>query len=143
MDDLVKRLREAARFHSSLKGRAIPTVNDGAMEREAADRIEALERENGDAYHQRNVLVAALSRIFPASVTRTKISGWDDDWHGCVYIMLPTGQISYHFHDDDGHLFRDLPPFTGTFDGHDRDMVHARLLSLSGTPAPDALQEDK
>lgn len=49
MDDLVKRLREAARFHSSLKGRAISTVNDGAMEDEAADRIEALERATRDA----------------------------------------------------------------------------------------------
>jgi hypothetical protein len=83
-----------------------------------------------DAYGQRNVLVAALARIFPSGIRPTAIEGWSDDWHGCVYVDLPTGQISYHYHDSERALFADLPPYAKPWDGHDKDAVHARLLSI-------------
>jgi len=83
-----------------------------------------------EAYRQRNHLVAALARLFPSGVRATNIEGWSPDWHGCVYIDLPSGQISYHYHDSQAHLFAGLPPYDKPWDGHDKKNVHARLAAL-------------
>lgn len=82
------------------------------------------------AYFERNNLVAALARLYPSGIKRTNIPGWSDDWHGCVYIDLPTGQISYHYHDSHAQLFEDLPPYAGEWDGHNKKTVHERLAAL-------------
>lgn len=82
------------------------------------------------AYHERNILVAALARLFPSGLRPTEIEGWNPEWHGCVYIDLPSGQISYHFHDREAHLFEGLPPYTKDWDGHDKDAVHQRLAAI-------------
>ena len=42
------------------------------------------------AYAERNRLVSALTKLYPASVYR------DGVW-SAVYIELPTGQVSWHF----------------------------------------------
>ncbi len=83
------------------------------------------------AYFERNNIVAALARLYPSGTATTAILGWSDDWHGCVYIDLPTGQISYHFHDSQAYLFDELGPYIGEWDGHDKDEVHCRLAALS------------
>lgn len=93
------------------------------------ENVELRERKD-EAYRQRNTLVAALARLFPSGVKRTAIPGWSEDWHGCCYIDLPTGQISYHFHDSQGHLFAGLPHYEGEWDGHDKDVVEERLAGL-------------
>ena len=91
----------------------------------------ATAREDKDeAYRQRNHLVAALARLYPSGTRRTNIKDWDHEWHGCVYIDLPSGQISYHYHDSDAHLFADLPLYTKEWDGHDKEVVHQRLMAL-------------
>ena len=83
-----------------------------------------------EAYRQRNHLAAALATLFPSGTRRTAIPGWSDDWHGCVYIDLPTGQISYHYHDSHALLFAGLPAYDKPYDGHDKDAVHVRLARL-------------
>ena len=82
------------------------------------------------AYFERNCLVAALARLYPSGVKRTDIPGWSPDWHGCVYIDLPAGQISFHFHDSHAHLFEDLPPYQSEWDGHDKAEVIRRLAEI-------------
>lgn len=82
------------------------------------------------AYEERNNVVAALARLFPSGIRRTDIPGWSDDWHGCCFIDLPSGQISYHYHDSQAHLFADLPPYEKPWDGHDKATVHQRLSEL-------------
>jgi len=86
--------------------------------------------EKDEAYRQRNHLVAALASMFPAGVRKTNLPGWDAEWHGCVYIDLPNGQISYHYHDREAHLFAALPAYEKAWDGHDKETVHARLAGL-------------
>ena len=86
--------------------------------------------EKDEAYRQRNHLVAALARLFPSGIRATNIEGWEPDWRGCVFIDLPSGQISYHYHDSQAHLFADLPPYEKPWDGHDKETVHARLAAL-------------
>lgn len=91
--------------------------------------------EKDEAYRQRNYLVAALARLYPSGVRNTDIPGWSDDWHGCCFIDLPSGQISYHFHDSHRYLFDGLPAYETPWDGHDKDAVHARLLAITAPPS--------
>jgi hypothetical protein len=99
------------------------------------------------AYHERNQVVAALARCFPSGVKKTAIEGWDTAWHNCVYIDLPTGQASWHYHDDDTALFEDLPPYKGVWDGHSTPEKYERLARLKdagsgeGQEMSDAEQE--
>jgi hypothetical protein len=95
--------------------------------KEAADRIEKLESIANEAYTERNRLVALLASLFPSGVKKTDIPGWDAAWHGCVYIDLPHGQASWHFHDDEAHLFAHLPPYKGEWDGHTTEEKYERI----------------
>lgn len=102
---------------------------------------EDMEARKDAAYLERNQVVAALASVFPSGTARTAIPGWSDDWHGCVYIDLPTGQVSWHFHDSHAHLFAHLPPYAGKWDGHTTDEKYARLAALPAVPAEDGLRE--
>jgi hypothetical protein len=113
-DDLVKRLRDATEWPNDLR-------------EEAADHIEALEAARDGAYTERNRLVAFLASIYSSGVKKTAIPGWDESWHGCVYIDLPVGQASWHFHDSEAHLFAHLPPYEGEWDGHTTEEKYERI----------------
>lgn len=98
---------------------------------------EAEARESGEraakdgAYRERNQLVALLASVFPAGIKRTEIEGWSPEWHGCVYIDLPNGQASWHYHDSEAHLFAHLPPYAGEYDGHTTEEKYARIGQLA------------
>lgn len=96
-----------------------------ALKAEAEAFDYAVERDN--AYTERNRLVALLARIYPSGLKKTNIEGWHPSWHNCVYIDLPTGQASWHFHDNDAHLFERLPPYDGEWDGHTTDEKYERI----------------
>jgi len=81
-------------------------------------------------YHERDHLVALLARLYPSGVKQTAIEGWDPEWHGCVYIDAPTGQLSWHYHSSEHELFADLPPYAGECDGHSTGEKYRRLRIL-------------
>ena len=86
------------------------------------------------AYLERNKCVALIARMalamgLKAGRAKTAIEGWSEDWHGCVYIDLPTGQVSWHFHDSHLFLFIDLPKYGGTWDGHDTPEKYRRCAA--------------
>lgn len=83
------------------------------------------------AYLERNRLVAMLASLYPSGLKKTAISGWDEEWHGCVYIDTPEGQMSWHYHERDGWLFEGLPQYKGEWDGHTTDEKYARLWRLT------------
>lgn len=91
---------------------------------------EAVEQKDA-AYLERNQVVAALAAAYPSGIAKTAIEGWDEAWHGCVYIDLPTGQASWHYHESQAHLFAHLPPYTKPWDGHTTEEKYARLAALS------------
>lgn len=93
------------------------------------------------AYLERNQVVAALAKCFPSGVARTAIEGWSEDWHGCVYIDLPTGQVSWHFHDSQAYLFDGLPAYAGQWDGHDTPEKYRRLAAMPAPPQDQAIHE--
>lgn len=98
----------------------------------ASVRFRKMRKRKDNAYWERNNVVAALARWavaqgYRAGVTRTDIPDWDPEWHGCVYIDLPTGQVSWHFHDSQASLFEGLPEYSGAWDGHTTPEKYARL----------------
>lgn len=117
--------------------------------RDMIDAIRALRKERDDiearkdaAYEERNRVVAALASRFYAGTARTAIEGWSDDWHGCVYIDLPTGQVSWHFHDSQAWLFSHLLPYRGEWDGHTTEEKYERLLAFTGVDAAELARGD-
>jgi hypothetical protein len=131
MTDLVRQLRrDAAEFDSETYA-------------EAADCIETLKQVRDHAYRERNTLVAFLSHIYPAGLKATAIAGWDEEWHGCVYIDLPTGQASWHYHNNEAHLFAHLPPYEKEWDGHSNEDKYERLtLAANHAKQTDELLAD-
>jgi hypothetical protein len=83
------------------------------------------------AYLERNRLVQLLASLYPSGIRQTSIEGWSDDWHGCVYIDLPTGQASWHYHDSHAYLFAHLPPYTKPWDGHTTEQKYDRVSRLA------------
>lgn len=100
--------------------------DDGATDAALRD----MEARKDAAYLERNQVVAALAKCFPSGVGRTAIEGWSEDWHGVVYIDLPTGQASWHHHDSQAYLFADLPPYTKPWDGHTTPEKYERLAAM-------------
>lgn len=96
------------------------------------ERVDYKQRKD-DAYRERNQVVAALAKLFPSGIAKTAIDGWDAEWHGCVYIDLPTGQVSWHYHDSQGDLFAGLPPYSKPWDGHDTAEKYRRLSLLQSS----------
>lgn len=84
------------------------------------------------AYEERNRLVAFLARLYPSGRARTAILGWDPEWHNCVYVDTPLGQMSWHYHDRDAWLFEGLPAYEGKWDGHSTEEKYERLVRLTG-----------
>lgn len=87
---------------------------------------EIWDRKN-EAYLERNRLVSLLARLYPSGLRRTDIEGWDSEWHGCVMIDSPVGQLSWHYHDSQAHLFEGLPQYEGDWDGHTTAEKYARI----------------
>jgi len=108
----------------------------GAAVQQEPDALAEMEARKDAAYLERNQVVAALAKCFPSGVARTAIEGWSEDWHGCVYIDLPTGQASWHFHDSQAYLFAGLPPYTKPWDGHDTPTKYERLAALAVREEP-------
>lgn len=84
-----------------------------------------------NAYAERNRLVAVLAGMYPSGLARTAIAGWDPEWHNAVYIDLPTGQASWHYHDSHHFLFAHLPPYGGKWDGHTTEEKYERVARLT------------
>jgi hypothetical protein len=99
----------------------------GQVPEHIASELRRLMAEKDNAYAERNRVVAVLARLFPSGIKRTAIEGWDPEWNGCVFIDLPTGQASWHYHDSQADLFASLPPYEGKWDGHTTDQKYSDL----------------
>lgn len=100
---------------------------DAPILEDIADELEELSAAKDQAYLERNQVVALLARCCPAGTQPTAIPGWHAEWNGCVYIDLPTGQASWHYHDSHAWLFSGLPPYPGEWDGHTTEEKYARI----------------
>ena len=106
-----------------------------------AQRAE-LEAAKNQGYYERNQLVLALSKLFPAWLERHPIdeTPWDDDWRWIVFMEIPvegpagqpaTEQLSWHIHDSERGLFDHLQVReANSWDGHTTAEKYARLRRL-------------
>lgn len=83
------------------------------------------------AYTERNQCVALIARMaisagLDVAVGRTT-NEQDPAWNNAVFISLPTGQVSWHFHDREAHLFEGLPFGFRDWDGHTTEHKYARV----------------
>lgn len=98
---------------------------------ELVAEVRDLNADSDATYLERNRLVALLAAIYPSGIARTDIPGWEPEWHGCVYIDLPSGQASWHYHDSHAHLFAHLPPYSKPWDGHTTEEKYQRVADLA------------
>jgi hypothetical protein len=101
-----------------------------------------------DAYWERNQLVAALSKIYPAWLARhPEGEEWEDDWRWIVFVEIPTKelenkyeqggrevklkrQLSWHIHDSELEYFSHLKEKPNTWDGHTTEEKYRRLTCI-------------
>ena len=81
-------------------------------------------------YRERDALVAALSKVFPAHLARHQ-GDWEDDWRNIVCIHLPTGQATWHIHDSELIMFGHLRMERDHWDGHSTKEKYRRVNALS------------
>ena len=126
-DPYAMRVKIKERFDAFVGG---ATALAGDVARLTAE-VDDLYRRKDDAYLERNRLVALLAGFYPSGTKRTAIEGWDEEWHGCVYIDFPWGQASWHYHDSHAYLFDHLPPYAGEWNGHTTDQKYADIVSAA------------
>lgn len=96
------------------------------------NEIKEAEESKNNAYHERNILVCALTKLFPAYLAlHSEEEDWEDDWRWVVYIDLPTGQVSWHIHDSEKLMFDHLEVKENNWDGHNTQRKYERLLAIS------------
>lgn len=117
-----------------------PAPQAAPVQAQGVDDLAEMTARKDAAYEERNRVVAALAGVYPSGIARTAIEGWSEDWHGCVYIDLPTGQASWHYHDSQAYLFAHLPPYAGTWDGHTTPEKYERLAAAATQPPQPAEQ---
>ncbi len=109
-----------------------------------------------DAYHERDMLVCALSKLFPSYLARhsEEDKEWENDWRWIVYINIPTKvkvvsgdqcnhvpqskwfetkneQVSWHIHDSEREMFNHLEVKENNWDEHNTQRKYERLQALS------------
>jgi hypothetical protein len=97
--------------------------------KELTKTLEELNTLKNAVYAERNTLVALLTTLYPSGVKKTSIEGWDPSWHNCVYIDLPWGQASWHYHDNHAFMFEGIPKYQGNWDGHNVTDKYGNILA--------------
>jgi hypothetical protein len=103
------------------------------MEKLQEQLAEALKAKDA-AYGERNQALALLARMARNMGWRAGVgqhpeedTAWEPDWRTILFVNLPTGQASWHFHDSERHLLAGLPPYSDVWDGHTTDEKYERV----------------
>lgn len=78
-----------------------------------------------DLYRERAHLAAHLAALYP-SVMVPDADPEAPDWP-VLYVLLPTGQVSWHIAPADLDLFEHVPTGAAIWDGHDTTEKYRRL----------------
>jgi hypothetical protein len=98
------------------------------------DDVAALKAQKDAAYSERNQCVALIARmagrmgwIVGVGKHPAEDTAWEDDWRTVLFVTLPTGQMSWHFHDSEKHLLDGLPERSFVWDGHTTPQKYERV----------------
>lgn len=101
------------------------------MQRKADEKILEHRNQRDAAYHERNQLVAFLSRIYPSHLAQHPTDpAWDPEWCNIVCIHAPCGQMCWHIHANEVPLFTGLGYAPNDWDGHTIAEKYERLAKL-------------
>jgi hypothetical protein len=94
--------------------------------------IANLKAQKDNAYWERDQLVAALSKVYPAHLAwhPEDDKSWEDDWRNIVCVHLPTGQATWHIHDREVPWFDHLVRLPAHWDGHTTEEKYDRLAAI-------------
>lgn len=77
------------------------------------------ESTKSDVYTERNQLVALLASVYPSRIEESHDLPNEKCFNHIVYVLLETGQVSWHIPDWDLGLFSHLQEtYTAPYDGH-------------------------
>lgn len=95
---------------------------------EANANIESMRADSSKnkAYREVAEMASALAHLFPSWVL---IDPLEPDWP-VLYAQLPSGQVSWHFSQDDLDLIADIPRGGEPWDGHTREQRSERLAAI-------------
>lgn len=113
----------------------MPTLTSGADPAELERKLIEMGVQKDGAYAERNRCVIGLCKLAMALGFQAGIGehdpddeSWEDEWRTVVFIDLPAGQVSWHIHDSERGLFEFLPPYVGSWDGHDTATKYHRVM---------------
>ena len=126
------------RIAAALEARVVaPTQDTADLVDLLREEVASLKAQKNGAYSERNKVVAAYARLCHAAGTRVTVAKhqpgpdsaeiWEPEWSTVVLIELPTGQVSWHFHDSELHLLDGLPRGANDWDGHSTAEKYTRL----------------
>jgi hypothetical protein len=144
VEGLVTKQAEAAKHLLSPAIKALELA-DQAEAAPAAAQPRDLQAEKDAAYRERDRVVALVARMAISLGWRAGLRShepdpdptWDEDWKNVVLIDLPSGQVSWHYHDSERPLFASLPPYPDHWDGHDTAEKYRRVEAAAAQPPPD------
>ena len=108
-------------------------------------RLAAVTVQKDGAYRERDRLVALVAHMargfgwnagLGRHVDKLGEPPWEDDWRNIVFIDMPAGQVSWHVHDSEMHLFEGLPPYPDPWDGHTTAEKYDRVDIAIGSFQP-------
>jgi hypothetical protein len=109
--------------------------DEADVTRLAIEQRDEARAERDKAYRERADLVAYLSANYPSQLAEAES---DDGAWWLVFVATPSGQMSWHVHEDDLELFPHLLDRDETgvdWDGHTTEQKYGRLRELTRTVA--------
>jgi hypothetical protein len=123
---------------TALATSALSTPSPGAG---LLEELEKLRSQKDAAYSERNKVVALLARMAPWMGWESGLArhpeedvSWERDWMTIVFVNLPAGQASWHFHDSEQHLLGGLPRYVEPWDGHTTEEKYRRVDAALTNP---------
>ncbi len=129
-------------------GRLACELPDGTFDNKAEHRsILNARMQKEKAYNERDRVVALAAKLakdlgYKVGKKRTPVPGWNSAWFGAIYIDLPTGQVSWHYHEREEGNFQALPEYDGVWDNHTTPEKYRRVfLHVTGKEEPKKQEE--
>ena len=97
------------------------------------NQIKQLKDKLDDTYRERNIMVAALSRVYPSHFSKhdRKEKSYDDDYKWIVCVHTPLGTATWHIQKCEKKLLFDhlKLKLKCKWDGHSTEIKYNRILN--------------
>lgn len=98
----------------------------------AQEQIHTLEAAKNGAYAERNKCLVLVALMAQRLDLKTGIgidpNAETSEWQSILFIDLPAGQVSWHLHESETHMFYFVGAYGGTWDGHTTDEKYRRVV---------------